>query len=90
MRGRRQFSGTDSVKIANSQISVFVKKVAKLEYFANFFRRVLLFDVFYHHYHVRREIVLRFVVIFAIVANIASFLDHRKENADVSKSDGQF
>ena len=55
----RQFSGTDPGKVANSQISIITKKGAEFEYFANFFCNVVLFDVFYHHYHVWVEIVLQ-------------------------------
>ena len=31
-----------------------------------------------------------FIAIFLILANFAAFLDHTKENADVSKNDGYF
>ena len=31
-----------------------------------------------------------FITIFLILANFAAFLDHTKENADVSKTDGYF
>ena len=31
-----------------------------------------------------------FIAIFLILVNFAAFLDHTKENADVSKNDGQF
>ena len=44
VRGRH-FSGTDPDKIANSQISIFVGEVENLQYFANFFCKVVLFDV---------------------------------------------
>ena len=30
------------------------------------------------------------IAIFLILANFAAFLDHTKENADVSKNDGYF
>ena len=48
----RQFSGTDQGKIANSQTSIIAKKGAEVEYFANFFCNVVLFDAFYHKYQV--------------------------------------
>ena len=57
--GGRQFSGTDSGKIANSQISIIAKKGAEVEYFANFFCNVALFDAFYHKYHVWMENMLQ-------------------------------
>ena len=56
-----------------------------MEYFANFFCNVVLFDAFYHKYHVWMENVL-----FLILANFAAFLDHTRENADVSKDGGYF
>ena len=31
-----------------------------------------------------------FIAIFLILANFAAFVDHTKENADVSKNDGYF
>ena len=43
-------------QILNFQLS---RRVAKLEYFANIFCRVVLFDVFYHNYHRWMEILLR-------------------------------
>ena len=57
--GARQFSGTDSGKIANSQISIIAKNGAEVEYFANFPSNVVLFDAFYHKYHVWMENVLQ-------------------------------
>ena len=33
---------------------------------------------------------LNFISIFLILANFTAFLDHTKENADVSKNDGYF
>ena len=63
-----------------------------MEYFANFFCIVVLFDAFYHKYHVWMEICSKFgfISIFLILANFATFLDHAKENADVSKNGGYF
>ena len=90
----RQLSGIGLGNIAKSQISIIAKKVAekvaKCQYFANFFRGVALFDVFYHNFDIWMEIVLliNLIAIFLIFANFAAFLDHTKENADVSKSDG--
>ena len=57
--GGRQFFGTDPGKIANSKVSIIAKKGAEFEYFANFLFNVVLFDVFYHNYHVWMEIVLQ-------------------------------
>ena len=61
-------------------------------YFANFFCNVVLFDAFYHKYHVGWKICSKFnfISIFLILANFAAFLDHTKENADVSKNGGYF
>ena len=59
MRGKGQFSETDPGKIANSRISIISKKGAEVEYFANFFCILLLFDAFYHSYHVSMENVLQ-------------------------------
>ena len=50
-----------------------------MEYFANFFCNVVLFDAFYHKFHAWMENVLQ------ILANFAAFLVHTNENADVSK-----
>ena len=50
--GGGQFSGTDPGKKANSQISIVAGKSSKLQYFANFFRRVVFLDAFYHDYRV--------------------------------------
>ena len=33
--------------------------------------------------------IFNFIAIFLILVNFAAFLDHTKENADVSKNDGQ-
>ena len=61
-----------------------------MECFANLFCNVVLFDEFYHNYHVWMEKVLQinFITIFLILANFAAFLDHTKENADFSENDG--
>ena len=61
-------------------------------YFTNFFSNVVLFDAFYHKCHVWMEMCSKFnfIVIFLILANFAAFLDHTKENADVSKNDCYF
>ena len=63
-----------------------------MEYFANFFCNVVLFDAFYHKYHVWMENALQinFIAIFLILANFAAFLDLTKENADMSKTDAYF
>ena len=63
-----------------------------MEYFANFFCNVVLFDAFYHKYHVCMEMCskINFIAIFLVLANFATFLDHTKENADVSKNGGYF
>ena len=50
---------TDPGKIVNSQISIITKKGAEVEYFANFFLNVVLFDAFYHKYHVWMENMLQ-------------------------------
>ena len=55
-----------------------------MEYFANFFCNVVLFDAFYHNEHVWMCSKFNSIVIFA---NFAAFLDHTKENTDVSKND---
>ena len=34
--------------------------------------------------------IFNFIAIFLILANFAAFLDHTKEDADVSKNDGYF
>ena len=44
-------------QILKSQLSR--KKGAEVEYFANFFCNVVLFDAFYHKYHVWMENVLQ-------------------------------
>ena len=54
----RQLSGTDPGKFANSQISIIAKIVAKFQYFANSFCSVVLFDLFFHNFHVLMEIML--------------------------------
>ena len=46
----------------------------------------MLFDVFYDNYHVLDGNCA--LAIFLILANFAAFLDHTKENADVSKNGG--
>ena len=53
---------------------------------------MVLFDVFYHNYHVWSKLCSKFnfIVIFLILADFAAFLDDTKENADVSKNDGYF
>ena len=63
-----------------------------MEYFANFFCNVVLFDAFHHKYHVWIEMCsnFNFIVIFLILANFTAFLDHTEENADVSEIDGYF
>ena len=58
-----------------------------MEYFANFFCNVVLFDALFHKYHVWMDYILS---IFLILANFAAFLDHTRENADVSKNGGYF
>ena len=58
MRGREKISGTELGKIANPQISIIAKIVATFEYFANFFRSIVLFDD--HNNNVWMEIVLQF------------------------------
>ena len=50
---------TDPEKITNSQISIITKKGAEVEYFANSFCNVVLFDAFYHNYNVWMENVLQ-------------------------------
>ena len=52
-----------------------------MEYFANFFCNVALFDAFYQKYHVWTENMLKynFIAVFLILANFAAFLDHTKE-----------
>ena len=68
------------------------EKVAIFEHFVNIFCSLVLFDVFHHNYHVWMEIVLQiqFHLDFPILANFAAFLDHTKENADVSTNDEKF
>ena len=89
MRGGGQFSGTDPGNIANSQISIIVKKGAKLQYFANLLCSEVLFDVFHHNYHVWMDIVLqiKFNRDFPDFGHLAAFLDHTKENTDMSNND---
>ena len=86
----RQFSGTDPGNIANSQVSIIAKKGAEDEFFSNFFCNVVLLEVFYHNYMFGWKLCskLNFNAIFLILANFASFLDHAKENADMTKNDG--
>ena len=50
---------TNPGKIANSQISTIAKNGAGVEYFANFFCKVALFDAFYHKFHVWMKNVLQ-------------------------------
>ena len=57
--GGRQVSRTDPGKISNSQISISAKKGAEVEYFADFLCNVVLFDAFYHNYHVLMKNVLQ-------------------------------
>ena len=53
------------------------------------FCSVVLFDVFYHNYHVWMKIVFqtKFYSDFMILANFAAFPDQTKENTDESKID---
>ena len=88
MRGRkRQFSGTDPGKIANSQIAIIAEKLQNLNvlqisfvmqcYLMNSIRIIMfgwkLCSKFY------------LIAIFPILAHFAAFLDHKKGIADVSK-----
>ena len=77
----------DPQKIANSQISIVMKKGAEVEYFTNFFCNVVCYLM-----HSITSIILcskfDFIAIYLILANFTAFLDHTKENADVSKNDG--
>ena len=50
---------SDPGKIANSQMSIIAKKGAEAENFANVFCNVVLFDAFYHKYHVWMENVIQ-------------------------------
>ena len=69
-----------------------MKKGEKLQYFANFFCSVVLFDIFYciviimFGWYLCSK--LNFIAIFLVLANFAAFLDHTKENAGVSRNDG--
>ena len=60
-----------------------------MEYLANFFGNVVLFDAFYV-FGWKMCSKFNFIAIFLILANFTAFLDHTKENADVSKNDGYF
>ena len=73
---------TNAVKIANSQITCFEKKVAL---FQCFFRREVSFDVAYtipcfNRYCGLKSISSHF---FLILTNFSAFLDDKKKNADV-------
>ena len=45
--------------IASPQISIIAQKVAKFQYFADFFCSVLLFDIFHYNYHFQMKIVFQ-------------------------------
>ena len=58
--GGRQFSWADPGKISNSLESQLLRKKAQITIFCEFLLYgVVLFDVFYHNYHVWMEIVVQ-------------------------------
>ena len=63
-----------------------------MDFFANFFLNVVLFDESIINVMFGWKICSKFnfISIFLILANLAAFLDHAKENADVSKNGGYF
>lgn len=77
-----------NLNIANSWMSIFVTKVATLQYFANFFCGVVLFDAGYVNSRVWIEIVLQIwcYEIYLILANVAAFPHRTKKNEDTSNT----
>ena len=81
--GGRQFSGTQPLKIANSQIS-FSQKSREL--------LLVLFNLIHKNSLVWMKVVLQSVFChnFLILADFAAFLDHTRETADVSNNGGYY
>ena len=93
MRGPEIISWTDPGKNRKFSNVHYRKKRSRSGIFCTFLGSVVFFDAFYHKYHFLMKNMLKklnFIAIFLILTNFAAFLDHTKENADISKNDVYF